>query len=150
MQAVFGTEERRMVREVLTLAERPVTAAMTAREDIVWLDATASQESTLALLRSHAHHEFPVGRGSLDAIVGVVRKEDVLGSVLDGKPVELASLVRHGATLAERSTLLDLVKAFKRDPIELALILGADGKVAGVVTRTDLLEAIAGELPDID
>jgi predicted tellurium resistance membrane protein TerC/predicted transcriptional regulator len=149
-QSPFGPEERRMVREVLTLAEKPVTAAMTQRQHIVWLDSAASAESILALVKAHAHHEFPVGRGSLDAVEGVVRKEDVLARVLEGGELELKTLARHCVTVSERSTLLEVLKEFKRSPIELAVIQGQDGKVAGVITRTDLLEAIAGDLPDLN
>ena len=147
---VFATEERRMVREVLMLAERPVTTAMTARPDVIWLDATAPAEKTLALVRAHAHHEFPVGRGSLDEIVGVVRKEDVLERALEGKPLDLAALARHCVTTSDRTALLDVLKTFKREPAELAIVRGPDRKVAGVLTRTDLLEAIAGDLPDLN
>jgi predicted tellurium resistance membrane protein TerC len=147
--ASVSPEERSMLREVLTLAEHPVSDAMTSRPEVVWLDSTAADEKTLALVRAHAHHEFPVGRGSLDAVEGVVRKEDVLERALDGKPLELQKLARHCARVPDRSSLLELLRTFKKTPMELAVILGADNKVAGVVTRTDLLEAIAGELPDI-
>ena len=147
--ASVSADERSMVREVLSLAERPVTEAMTVRQEVVWLDSTAPDQATLALVRAHAHHEFPVGRGSLDAVEGVVRKEDILGRALDGQPLDLAKLARHCARVPVRTTLLELLQVFRQAPMELAVILGADGKLAGVVTRTDMLEAIAGELPDI-
>jgi CBS domain containing-hemolysin-like protein len=149
-QAPFSADERRMVRQVLTLADKPVTSAMTQRPDVAWLDATASRGTILAFVKAHAHHEFPVGRGSLDSVEGVVRKEDVLERALAGEPLDLKALARHCVTVSDRAALLDVLKEFKRSPIELAMIRGPDGKVAGVVTRTDLLEAIAGELPDID
>ena len=147
--ASVSADERSMVREVLSLAERPVTEAMTVRQEVVWLDSTAPDQVTLALVRAHAHHEFPVGGGSLDAVEGVVRKEDVLERALDGRPLDLAKLARHCARVSDRTTLLELLQVFRQAPMELAVILGADGRLAGVVTRTDMLEAISGELPDI-
>ena len=149
-QTSFSADERSMVREVLTLADKPVTAAMTQRADIVWLDSGATPEVTIALAKAHAHHEFPVGRGSLDAVEGVVRKEDLLERALESRTLDLAKLARHCVTVRHDSTLLQTLKEFKRSPIELALVLGPDGKVAGVITRTDLLEAIAGDLPDLN
>src|SRR5688572_22039926 len=147
--AGFAVEEREMVKEVLRFSDQGVTAAMTSREHVVWLDSTVGKDKILAILKENAHHEFPVGAGSLDAIEGVVRKEDVLALALDGRPIDLKAVVRHCARVPESASLLDTLKVFKKSPIELALVTGGDGKVRGVVTRTDLLEAIAGDLPDL-
>jgi predicted tellurium resistance membrane protein TerC len=144
----FAAEEQQLVKEVLRFSEQRVTTAMTAREQVVWLDSTQG-DRILPTVRENAHHEFPVGAGALDAIEGVVRKEDVLTLALDGKPLDLKRIVRHCARVPEGASLLDTLKVFKKSPIELALVMGADGKVRGIVTRTDLLEAIAGELPDL-
>jgi predicted tellurium resistance membrane protein TerC/CBS domain-containing protein len=147
--AAFAVEERQMVKEVLRFSEQRVTSAMTPRDQVVWLDSTAQRNDLLKILKENAHHEFPVGAGGIDAIEGVVRKEDVLALALDGKPLDLKAIVRHCACVPERASLLDTLKVFQQSPIELALVIGADGKVRGIVTRTDLLEAIAGELPDL-
>jgi CBS domain containing-hemolysin-like protein len=147
---VFAPEERRMVKEVLWFSERPVRSVMTPREKVVWLDARSEPAAIISLLKSHAHHEFPVGSGALDALEGVVRKEDVLARAMDGGTIDLKGLVRHCGRIRETASLLDALKAFKREPMELALVVDGGGKVRGIVTRTDLLEAIAGDLPDLD
>jgi CBS domain containing-hemolysin-like protein len=74
----------------------------------------------------------------------VVRKEDVLDGA---RPLE--ELLKAAVELREDATVLDALALFKRQPIELALVVDAQGRFRGVVTRTDLLEAIAGELPDL-
>ena len=144
--AVFGSAEREMVGEVLTLGERRVSSVMTPRSEVVWLDMRDAD--LLATLRESPHREFPVGRGSIDKVEGVARKEDVLALCVDGKPIELASVLRTAPVLRAGASVLDALNQFKRHSAELAIVLDPHGRFAGVVTRTDLLEAIAGEFPD--
>jgi CBS domain containing-hemolysin-like protein len=145
---VFAPMEKRMVRGVLGLAQRPVTAIMTPRPDVAWLDAAASADSALDLIRKSPYREFPVGRGSVDEIEGVVRKEDILDRRLRGESFDLARLMRPPVVVPESASVLDALNVFKGAPVELALVVDEYGAFRGVVTRTDLLEAIAGDLPD--
>jgi CBS domain containing-hemolysin-like protein len=142
----FAPQERRMVRGVLALAERPVTAIMTPRPEVAWLDM--HEKDVPAKLRASPHREFPVARGSLDQVMGVVRKEDVLGRCLDGGNLALEPLVREALAVPESASVLQTLNFFKSTPVELALVVDAYGALRGVVTRTDLLEAIAGDLPE--
>jgi CBS domain containing-hemolysin-like protein len=143
---MFAPAERQMVGGVLSLRERQVSSVMTARRDVVWLDLT--DPDPLPSLRDSPHRELPVGRGGIDKVEGVVRKEDVLALCVDGKPIELQSVLRPAPVVAARASVLDALNQFKRQAAELAIVLDDQGRFAGVVTRTDLLEAIAGEFPD--
>src|SRR5688572_20095124 len=143
---MFAPAERQMVGGVLSLRERPVSSVMTPRRDVVWLDLT--DPDPLPRLRESPHRELPVGRGGIDKVEGVVRKEDVLALCVDGKPIELQRVLRPAPVVAARASVLDALNEFKRQAAELAIVLDAQGRFAGVVTRTDLLEAIAGEFPD--
>lgn len=143
---VFGPAERQMVGGVLSLHERPVSAVMTARRDVAWLDM--NDPDVLASLRANPHREFPVGRGSIDKVEGVVRKEDVLALCVDGRPIDLAGVLRPAPSMRAHASVLDALNQFKRHTAELAIVLDPQGRFVGLVTRTDLLEAIAGEFPD--
>jgi predicted tellurium resistance membrane protein TerC len=140
---MFRPAERRMVHEVLRLGDRRVEDIMTPRERVAWVDAAAAPERILEDVRGLPHREFPVAQGTLERITGVVRKEDLL----DGDPLDKA--LRPAAQIRDDCTVLDALSLFKRRPIELALVVDAQDRLRGVVTRTDLLEAIAGELPDL-
>jgi predicted tellurium resistance membrane protein TerC len=143
---LFGPAEREMVGGVLTLRERPVKTIMTPSADVVCLDL--NERDVLARLRESPHREFPVISGSRDRVAGVVRKEDILALCVDGKPIELKSVLRPAPTVTPQSSVLDALSQFKRTTAELALVVDDHGRFQGLVTRTDLLEAIAGEFPD--
>ena len=139
---VFQPAQRRMVSEVLQLGERRVSSIMTPRERVGWLDSATDARALRDKVRGSPHREFPVGRGSLDDILGIVRKEDIL----DGTHA-LQDLLKPAVRVQADATVLDTLALFKKQPIELALVVDAAGRLHGVVTRTDLLQAIAGELP---
>jgi CBS domain containing-hemolysin-like protein len=145
---VFQPAERRMVRGVLDLARRPVTAIMTPRREVAWLDAGAGKDEILEKVRLSPYREFPVGRGSVDEIEGVARKEDILARCLEGKPIDLAGTVREPLAIPASASVLSALDHFKRTPAELAVVVDEYGGFQGLVTRTDLLEAIAGDLPE--
>jgi len=141
-------QEKEMVAEVLTFAERPVSDIMTLRGEVAWLDAALPAAQILARLRESPHREFPVGRESLDRVLGQVRKEDLLAQCLDGRPLSIERAMRAPLAVHEDASVLDAVNVFRREPAEMAVVVDADGVLKGVVTREDLLEAIAGDMPD--
>ena len=145
-QQVFGSAERQMVGDVLTLGERRVTSVMTPRDQVRWIDL--GDAAVLDKVRSSPHRELPVGRGSIERMEGVVRKEDVLALCVDGKPIVLEAVVRRVPGIRASASVLDALAQFKKHTAEMALVTDEQGRFQGLVTRNDLLEAIAGEFPD--
>ena len=144
---VFGSAERHMVGGVLSLAERRVDSIMTPRSDVAWLDLDEPDASCRSARKPH--RELPVARGSLEhRSTGVVRKEDVLALCVDGKPIDLESVLRPARRSRADASVLDALNRSSGTPPSSRWSSTSKAASAGVVTRTDLLEAIAGEFPD--
>jgi CBS domain containing-hemolysin-like protein len=145
----FQAAERTMIRGVLNLADRQVTAIMTPRTDVHWIDlddddATMKRE----LIESPYSRIVVVRSGRSDDPAGIVQKKDLLPDLLAGKPLDLQARLLHPPVLPQYSTVLAALERFKREPIQLAFIVDEFGSFVGLVTATDVMEAIAGEMPD--
>lgn len=91
-----------------------------------------------------------MSRGSIDDVLGIVRKEEILAFCLDNKPFDVMGAVHQPIATHAGASILETFELFKRAPVEMVLVVDEYGSVQGIVTRTDLLEAIAGDLPDAE
>jgi CBS domain containing-hemolysin-like protein len=146
--SAFDPAERRMMRGVLDYSRRPVAAIMTPRTQVEWLDALEPAGKVLARVRRSAYREFPVGRGSLDELLGLARKEDLLALRLEEGDFDIARAVHEPLVIPAAATVLEALEHFRRTPAASAILVDEYGNFQGLVTRTDLLEAIVGDLPE--
>jgi putative hemolysin len=142
--------ERAMIEDVLDLADRPISAIMTPRPDVIWINIDGPKAATVTAIRECPYAQLLVCRGTLDHVAGVVRKQDLLDQALDGRPFDIAPCLRPPLSVPERTSILRTLDVFRKNPVNTAIIIDEYGTVQGIVTRTDLLEAVAGRLPDVD
>ena len=143
---VFSPTEKEMVRGVLSLADRLILSIMTPRSEVIWIDLEDTRESNLALIGSSPHAQLLASRGSIDEVVGIVRKEDLLDLYLAGKAADIETVIRPPKLVPQATSILNTLESFKVAPVHMAIVVDERGLVQGVVTQTDLLEAIAGDL----
>jgi putative hemolysin len=143
---VFEHSEREIVESVFRLDDRRVTALMTPRLEIAWLDADAPPEEIRRRVAESRHSRFPVARGQLDEVLGVVRTKDLLGRCLAGEPPDLRSSLRAPLYVPESQSALQLLELFRKAHTHLALVVDEYGSVQGLVTVHDVLEAIVGDM----
>jgi|SRR5215203_5452863 len=147
---IFEEEERDLVRRALQLDDRPVRELMTPRPNVVWLDADDPPEEVLRLARESRHSYFPVACGDLDGLLGIASVKDAWASGADEQPAELLGALRRPALVSEGVPATRALGAFKRSGLPLALVIDERGHIEGLVTLTDVLEALVGEVPDED
>jgi len=143
---VVERAEQAMICGVMRLADRPVAAVMTPRRDIVWLDLDQTPAKLLQTIRHCGYSRFPVGCGTIDDVQGVVLAKDVLHRHLDGEALNLIALIREAPTVHKSAGTLHVLDLLKHLPARLALVRDEYGGLEGMVTLTDLLEGIVGDL----
>lgn len=146
-QGVFEASEQRLVSNVFRLDDSQVALIMTPRPDVCYLDLDDDEATQRAVLASASHSHLPVCRGGLTEVLGVLSLPELLQRQLRGEPWHLESLLRPALFVPLFQPPMALVEQFRARREHLALVVDEYGEVQGVVTLTDVLEAMVGELP---
>ena len=142
-----GVTEENIVQRVFQLGDQRVASIMTPRPDIEWIDVDAGEEELREFLASHAHTQFVVCHGGLDEVLGIVRSADLLPAAFKGARIDLRSLTREALFVPDSMPAVHLLESFRSSHKHVALVMDEYGAVEGLVTVTDLLTAIVGDLP---
>src|SRR3712207_5095991 len=147
---VFEEEERDLVRSALQLDDRPVRELMTPRPKVVWLDADDPPEEVRRRVAESRHSYFPVARGDLDDLLGIASIKDAWTRQASGQTTDLLGSLRPSPFVPEGAPATYALESFKRSGLPLALVIDERGHIEGLITLTDVLEALVGEVPDED
>jgi len=142
---VIEAQEHQMVRNVFRLDERKVSSIMIPRVEIVWLDAAALPADVLKVVSADEHSRYPVCRGGLDDVVGVVSAQSLLQQVMSGAALEVTERLQPPVFVPETLSGMELLDQFRASSTQLVFVVDEYGEVQGMVTVRDVLEAIAGE-----
>jgi putative hemolysin len=144
---VFERTEHELVTNVLNLDDRHVGAVLTPRSEVVYLDVRDAIEIDREKLREDMHSVLPLCDGGLDHVIGFVRSNRVLEQLLETGAKDLPGIAEPALFVPETMSLMTLLEQFKRTHLPLALVIDEFGDVEGLVSFTDVISAIVGELP---
>lgn len=143
---VFDPHEQAMVSRVFRMDERRVTSVMTPRVDITYLDLGTSFAANRHTLLQSPNSRFPLCKGGLDEIVGIVHAKAMLEDALQDKQFDLTRRAAKPLYIPESLTITEALETFKRHREHFALVLDEYGEIQGLVTMTDVMEAVVGDI----
>jgi putative hemolysin len=142
---VIEEHEHQMVRNVFRLDERQIGSMMIPRSDIAWLDVNSPQDEVIRTITQHEHSRYPVCRGGLDEVLGVVSAQQLLTQLAQGGKLSLSEGLQAPVFVPETLTGMELLDHFRGSPVQMVFVVDEYGEVQGVITLRDVLEAITGE-----
>ena len=147
---VFHESEQVIVSNVLRLDEQRIGAIMTHRNDIYVLDLDEPEDVIRTCLAESPFTRIVVCRDGLDHIVGILRTADLLKLALAGEKLNVERFLRPALYVPEGVSTTHLLESFRKAHQQCALIVDEYGELQGLVTLTDVLTSIVGELPSSD
>jgi putative hemolysin len=145
----FEKAEQDMVERIFRLSDMRVSALMTPRTQVDWLDIEDTSEQNLSLLLATNFSRFPVARGSLDEVIGVAYTKDLLAKKLKGLPLQMEGAVRDPLCVPKNIKAFKVLEMFKQTGVHMAFVIDEYGGFLGLVTINDILEHIVGDIPSL-
>ena len=143
---IIEKKEHEMVRNVFRLDERAISSFMIPRADIVALDVEEPIKTNLQRMIDSDHSRFPVCRGGLDDILGVIATKQLLAQSLRGDSLSLSETqLSPPVFVPESLTGMELLEQFRASSSHMAFVVDEYGEVLGIVTLQDVLETVTGE-----
>ena len=147
---VFNTEEKRIMISALELDSLRVSAIMTPRTKISWLDVRDSDAEHLAQMSEKRYSAFVVADEDLDHVLGIVYTKRFLLGGLKQQSFDLEQHIRQPLYVPENMRIDTLLKMFQQERIKIALVVDEFGSIAGMVTLRDVVEHLLGDVPSFD
>jgi magnesium and cobalt exporter, CNNM family len=149
-QGELQEDEQEMLYKVFDFADKEVADVMVPRPEVVALSVELPPQECLAAVVESPYTRYPVYRGSLEQILGILHVRDLFSVIANGgiQSIRIEELVRPAPMVPETKDLAAMLKEFRRTNQHMAIVVDEYGEMEGIVTLEDLLEEIVGEIED--
>ena len=139
--------EHNIVERVFNLGDRDIDSIMTHRSDLVCLDVADNKDQIRAKVIENMHDIYPVISGNMDNLQGVVYLRDLFAKI-DSRNFSLQNIINPAQFLPENQSVYAALEQFKKANVKYGFIINEFGDVEGIITLTDILEALVGQVND--
>jgi putative hemolysin len=139
---------KKMIAEILDIASRPVKEIMTPRPRIKAIEIGATSAQILEIIQSEEFSRFPVYRGRLDQIEGLIHTKDIIPYLIARQDLDLTKFLRKPFFIPESASVEKVLIQMQENAIHLAFVVDEFGNMDGIVTLEDIIEEIVGEIQD--
>jgi putative hemolysin len=140
----IGATEREILERAVQLDEHRVSAVMSRRPEVEWLDSRLSDQENLDRIKDGRHRTYPLCDGNIDDVAGIINVGDVLVELARGGPIPWQDLLRPPLYVPENVSILRMLDNFRQFQTKTALVVDEHGSLAGIVTLTDVLRGVTG------
>ena len=141
--------EQDIVERVFMLGDRDMASIMTHRSELIWMDRDLSKEEVRKIILETPFNRYPVGSKNLEQVDGIVSLKDIF-SQIDQPDFDLKTITRTAPYFYESTEVYSVLEQMKTSRVHHALISDEFGSVQGMVTLKDIMEAIVGEIPEVN
>ena len=145
---VFSETENEYIRNVFEFTHTCVREVMVPRMRIVGIDINASRDEVIRIVLENMYSRYPVYRGDIEEIAGVVHGKDLMGRLIAGAEFDLSAIMKLPVFVPESKKVNDLMKEMQRTHNQMAMVVDEYGGLSGIVTSEDLIEELLGEIRD--
>jgi putative hemolysin len=144
----FSALRRKMISGALDINARPVKEIMIPRPEVKAVDAEATFAQILETVRSAGFSRYPVFRGRLDNIEGIIHTKDIIRHVIDNKSFNIAAILRKPLFVPELASLEKVLLQMQESAAHMAFVVDEFGNMEGIVTLEDIIEEVIGDIRD--
>lgn len=141
--------EQDIVERVFNLGDRNIGSIMTHRNDLVWIDMNMSRDELNKTILEDMYHVYPVSSGKLDNVLGVVFLKDIFGKI-ESSDFDISSVICPAHYMPETLSVYNALDKMRQNRLKYALVTDEFGSIQGIVTSSDIMEALIGTLPDAE
>lgn len=145
-QGIIEKKESEFIHNILRFADRKAGSLMTLRQDVVWLDANLPDDQFKAEILNHPHTVFPVCRGSLEEILGIIYIKDYFEKNFT-PDFKLESIIKKPIYIPETLNSIKILELFRKYKNYYGIVINEYGSMEGIITLHDMTENIFGALP---
>lgn len=142
----IAPEESQLFGNVMRLEDWRLATVMTPASDVAWLDLLSPREHNLRLLQEAPHSQLPVCKGDLQQVIGIAESHDILKAAMEGD-IDFAELPLAPPLFVPGSlNLIDLLRTFRQQRANFALVVSEFGLTEGIITLDDLMYSLVGDM----